>query len=72
MSGRVSPAQLRSRIDQLDALRMARQLTADERAEADALTHRLYMREWRLVEASRHGQRRRMARITAGGAAYGA
>lgn len=32
---------------ELDTIRLARPLTAAEQAEADTLTARLYMREWR-------------------------
>lgn len=47
MRRHLSTAQLRRRIDQIDALRLTRLLTAEERAEADNLAHRLYMRAWR-------------------------
>ena len=45
-------AQQRTRRAELDAARLHRQLTADERAEADTLTQRLYMREWRRTLAT--------------------
>ncbi|HWU03005.1 MAG TPA: hypothetical protein VN222_09735 [Novosphingobium sp.] len=63
VTGRITPQDLRNRIDSLDALRMARPLTPQERAEADALAHRLYMRAYRQTSAGSDSQRRRRARL---------
>ena len=49
----VSPAELRQRIKQLDELRLQRSLSDAEKAEADQLSMRLYMREWRAQERER-------------------
>ena len=49
----VSPAELRQRIKQLDELRLQRSLSDAEQAEADQLSMRLYMREWRAQERER-------------------
>ncbi|NBC35519.1 hypothetical protein GTZ99_03000 [Novosphingobium sp. FSY-8] len=56
-------AQLRARIATLDAMRMARPLTPEERAEADQLTHRLYMSEYHRNAAGRLTDSRRRARM---------
>ena len=37
----------RTRAAELDTIRLSRPLTPHERTEADTLTARLYMREWR-------------------------
>lgn len=60
MRPRLSIAQLRRRIDDIDALRLIRPLTPAERAEADNLAHRLYMRSWRgdTIPPARIGARR--------------
>lgn len=47
MRRHLSPAQLRHRIDAIDAARLTRALTLAERIEADNLAHRLYMRTYR-------------------------
>ena len=49
----VSPAELRQRIKQLDELRLQSSLIDAEKAEADQLSMRLYMREWRAQERER-------------------
>ena len=49
----MSPAELRQRIEQLDELRLLRSLSDAEKAEADQLSMRLYMREWRAQERER-------------------
>ena len=49
---------LAQRIAQLDDLRIGRGLTAEERAEADRLSHRAYMRAW---HADARAQSRRLA-----------
>lgn len=41
------------RTRELDRLRTIRGLTAEERAEADSLAHRAYMREWRRIGAGK-------------------
>ena len=46
-SRRIPLAEQRRRTIELDALRLLRPLTEAERAEADALAHRAYMRAWR-------------------------
>lgn len=43
---RLTVAQQGERRRQLDALRLQRRLTPEERAEADDLANRLYMRVW--------------------------
>ena len=47
VTSRQTIAQQRTRRAELDTLRLRRPLTAEERAEADTLAQRLYMREWR-------------------------
>jgi hypothetical protein len=59
MARRLTPVQLRTRIDALDAMRLHRPLTTAERAEADNLAHRLYMREYRAGPAYALAQSRR-------------
>lgn len=44
---RLSIAAQMKRRAELDEIRLSRPLTAEERAEDDKLTHRVYMRLWR-------------------------
>jgi hypothetical protein len=44
-------AQQLQRSAELDAIRLARKLTAEEQAEADRLADRAYMRAWRANQA---------------------
>jgi len=62
MSRWISPEALRRRIDELDALRLERPLTSEERTEADVLTHRLYMRSWRDIHQSTPSRRSKACR----------
>lgn len=68
----ISAAELRRRIDALDALRFKRGLTAEEREEADRLTHRLYMREWRAGTAGTICERRRRQHARQSAQSHGA
>lgn len=47
----------RARTAELDRIRLQRPLTASERAEADNLAHRAYMRARRAQQAERWGRR---------------
>jgi len=56
--------QLQARRAAFHAIKAQRQLDAEERAEADRLDQRLYMRVWRAVQAE-HAQQRRPSRRAA-------
>lgn len=55
-------AEQRRRMAELDTLRIDRPLTVQERAEAESLINRLYMREYRRRYAERGHERRRRQR----------
>lgn len=51
----MSVAAQNARREELDSLRLERPLTEAEAAEADRLTHRLYLREYRAQRRERFG-----------------
>lgn len=59
---RISPAEVSKRIAAIDALRLTRPLTPEEKAEADNLAARQYQRVYRQTDVYALGESRRAAR----------